>query len=76
MLVMKNIFFYNMSKYYNIKKTQIVNNKSIKFNLIKNYYLTLKNYRNLTLFSPQENIYMYYTKLSSVNLLLNKKIDK
>lgn len=76
MLIMKNIFFYNMFKYYNTKNSKIINNKIIKFNLIKNYYLVLKNHKNLILFSPQENIYMYYTKLSSINLLLNKKIDK
>lgn len=76
MLIMKNMLFYNMFKYYNNKKIKALNYKNIKFNLIKNYYLVIKNYRNLTLFSPQENIYMYYTKLSSVNLLLNKKIDK
>ena len=76
MLVMKNIFFFNMSKFYKIKKLKSNNFKKTLFTLIKNYYLVLKNHKNLILFNAQDNIYMYFTTLSSVNLLCNKKMDK
>lgn len=76
MLVMKNIFFFNMSKFYKNKKIKSNNFKQILFTLIKNYYLVLKNHKNLILFSPQDNIYTYFTTISSLNLLCNKKMDK
>lgn len=72
---MKNFFFFNMFKYY-YKVKKFNKNSKILFNLIKNYYLVIKTHKNLVLFSPKENIKMYYTTLSSVNLLLNRKIDK
>lgn len=75
MLEMKNFFFYNMFRY--LKKVKKINNKKLfLFTLIKNFYLVIKSQKNLKLLNCKDNIKMYYTTLSSVNLLLNKKIDK
>lgn len=72
---MKNFFFYNMFRY--LKKVKKINNKKLfLFTLIKNFYLVIKSQKNLKLLNCKDNIKMYYTTLSSVNLLLNKKIDK
>lgn len=76
MLEMRHIFYFNLFYYYNTKKKLINNKQKLLFSLIKNYYLIIKNHKNLILQSPIENIKIYYTTLSSVNILLNKKMDK
>lgn len=76
MLEMKHIFYFNLFNFYNIKKTNNNNKTKLIFSLIKNYYLIIKNHKNLILLSPSDNIKMYYLTLSSVNILLNKKMDK
>jgi hypothetical protein len=72
---MRNNFFFSLSKYLNEKVIK-KNFKNFLFNSIKNYYLTLRKYRVLTLLSPQETISFLYNNMYFLNLLQNKKIDK
>lgn len=76
MVVMKNILFFNMWEFYKTNTKIKKKSKQLFFTLIKNYYLVLQNHKNLILLNPEDNINMYYSKLSSVNLLFNRKMDK
>lgn len=77
MLVMKNYFFYNFSKYFNRKKLKKLNkNKNLLFNLIKNYYLIIESHKNLILVSPEHNINTYFSTIVPLTSILHQKVDK
>lgn len=72
---MQNTFFYKLAlflKKKNYKKTTY----SLIYNSIKNYYLSLKRYRFLYLYSPNETLNFLYSNLYFLNVLQNKQTDK
>lgn len=76
MIGIRNLLNYNFNKFYLNTKKQFNNKSFIVFSLLKNYYSVLKGKKNFILLNGVENIKIYYSCVSAVNLCLNKKIDK
>lgn len=72
---MKNNFFSSLIKYLNttlkLKKTNF-----FFYTSLKNYYLTIKNFKFNKLLSPVNTINLFYSQMYFLNLLQNKKINK
>jgi hypothetical protein len=76
MLIMQTTFYYKLSLFLKIKKSNLNKNKIPLYLSIKNYYLVLKKYRFLKLYSPQDTLHLLYSNMYFLNLLQNKTIDK
>lgn len=72
---MRNTFYYSLSKYLK-NKNNISHNQTFFFHSIKNYYLTIKKYKYVPLYSGKDGINFIYSNMFFLNLLQNKKIDK
>jgi hypothetical protein len=73
---MSNISYLNLFKFIKKKNSSMVKNKEFLFLNIKNYYLSIKKYKNLYLYSPASSINLVYSKIYFLNLINNQKIDK
>lgn len=73
---MRNTFFYNLSLI--LKNSQIKKNnaKDLLFLSIKNYYLTIKNYRCIKLNSGKDGINFFFNNMYFLNVIQNKTTDK
>lgn len=74
---MQNTFYYKLSLFLKNSKIYSKNkNKNFLYLSIKNYYLALKRYRFLKLYSPAETLNFLYSNMYFLNVLQNKTIDK
>lgn len=75
MIIMRHKFYYTLSLYLkdnkNLNKT-----KDFLYLSIKNYYLTIKRYKYVPLYSAKQGINFIYSNMYFLNLLQNKHIDK
>lgn len=72
---MRNHLYYSLSKYLK-NKTNTLNSKNLLFHSLKNYYLTIKRYKYVPLYSGRDGINFIYSNMFFLNLLQNKGMDK
>ena len=72
---MKNTFYYSLSKYLR-NQNNIPNTKVLFFHSLKNYYLTIKRYKYVPLYSGKDGVNFIYSNMFFLNLLYNKNMEK
>jgi hypothetical protein len=73
---MSNNFYFNLFKFLKKNQYKTLKNKEFLFLNIKNYYLSIKKYKNLYLYNAASSINLVYSNIYFLNLIKNKKTDK
>lgn len=76
-MLLMNIYMYNNLNQFIYKKQQLNNyTKTFLYLAIKNYYLTIRYYKFLYLWAPQDIINFFYSNLYFLNILQTRGITK
>jgi hypothetical protein len=76
MLIMRNNFFFGLGNMLHDYSDKKLKRNSFVYTAIKSFYLTNKNHKILTLYTPQNQIKTYMLNMYYMNVLTNIRTNR